>query len=232
MVLEAGLGDGISAWSSVYTQLSADHRVFAYNRAGYGRSRSSASERDGLTLVAELRQTLQRLGLDPPYLLVGHSLGGTLMELYTRRYPDEVAALVLVDSRHADFTARCLRAAAGFCTPPAILTAMMPTAAKRELAAIDTTMSQLRHSGPFPPIPLRVLSSDSALMGGARFAQVWAQTQDELATLSAQSAQRRCTGCGHYVQRERPQMVIDAVAEVAEFAFPTTKESYQGDDYP
>jgi pimeloyl-ACP methyl ester carboxylesterase len=57
----------------------------------------------------ELRDDLRALKIAPPYVLVGHSLGGTYMQLYAQRHPEEIAGLVLVDSRHADFTDRCPR---------------------------------------------------------------------------------------------------------------------------
>src|SRR5215211_5251484 len=39
-----------------------------------------------------------RAGIDGPYVLVGHSLGGISMQNYAHRYPEEVAGVVLVDS--------------------------------------------------------------------------------------------------------------------------------------
>jgi pimeloyl-ACP methyl ester carboxylesterase len=45
---------------------------------------------------------LGNAGVQEPYVLVGHSLGGTNMQLYASRYPDEVAGVVLVDSALED----------------------------------------------------------------------------------------------------------------------------------
>ena len=44
-------------------------------------------------MVQELRALLRARQLPPPYVLVGHSLGGLYMQLYARQYPAEVAAL-------------------------------------------------------------------------------------------------------------------------------------------
>ena len=49
---------------------------------------------------------LQRAGEQPPYVLVGHSLGGIIVRLYASQYPAEIAGLVLVDARHEDFFQR------------------------------------------------------------------------------------------------------------------------------
>jgi pimeloyl-ACP methyl ester carboxylesterase len=45
---------------------------------------------------------LSRAGVQPPYVLVGASIGGEYARLYTSRYPHDVAGLVLVDSSHPD----------------------------------------------------------------------------------------------------------------------------------
>lgn len=98
VVFEGGSRGTIDKWGSVPERLAQEATVFAYNRPGYGHSDAAATPRDGATIVAELRQLLRQQGLPPPYVLVGHSLGGLYMQLFARAYPDEVSALVLVDS--------------------------------------------------------------------------------------------------------------------------------------
>jgi pimeloyl-ACP methyl ester carboxylesterase len=41
---------------------------------------------------------LIRAGEDGPYVLVGHSIGGSHAMTYAARYPEQVAGLVLLDS--------------------------------------------------------------------------------------------------------------------------------------
>ncbi|MEJ5999803.1 alpha/beta fold hydrolase [Paucibacter soli] len=72
--------------------------LFAYNRPGVGRSEATERPRDGQQIVADLRSQLQQQGLKPPYVLVGHSLGGLYMQLFARLHPSEVKGLVLVDA--------------------------------------------------------------------------------------------------------------------------------------
>lgn len=98
VVFESGSRSTIDKWGTVPERLANDATVFAYNRPGYGNSAIADTPRDGITIVEELRGVLRQKGLKPPYVLVGHSLGGLYMQLFARAYPDEVRGLVLIDS--------------------------------------------------------------------------------------------------------------------------------------
>lgn len=98
VVFEGGSRGTIDKWGTVPELLNKGATVFAYNRPGYGASETATTPRDGRTIVEELRGLLRQKELRPPYVLVGHSLGGLYMQLFARAYPDEVKALVLVDA--------------------------------------------------------------------------------------------------------------------------------------
>lgn len=97
VVFESGLRGTLDKWDKVLDSVSPSASVFAYNRPGYGHSDTTDAPRDGETIVKQLRQVLKHKGFHPPYVLVGHSLGGLYMQLFARQYPDEVAGIVLVD---------------------------------------------------------------------------------------------------------------------------------------
>ncbi|MFC0134434.1 alpha/beta hydrolase [Massilia eurypsychrophila] len=98
VVFESGLRGTLEKWDKVLDAVSPNATVFAYNRPGYVQSDVTDAPRDGATIVEQLRQVLRQKGLAPPYVLVGHSLGGLYMQLFARRYPNEVQGIVLVDS--------------------------------------------------------------------------------------------------------------------------------------
>ncbi len=98
VVFENGARETFDTWDKVIAAIKPDAGIFAYNRPGYGNSEATEQPRDGFTIVNELRATLRRQGLQPPYILVGHSLGGLYMQLFARAYPRDVKGLVLVDS--------------------------------------------------------------------------------------------------------------------------------------
>lgn len=98
VVFENGSRETLDKWDKVIPAIARDATVFAYNRPGYGKSDQPATPRTGAAIVEELRAMLKQEGLQPPYVLVGHSLGGLYMQLYARSYPQEVRGVVLVDA--------------------------------------------------------------------------------------------------------------------------------------
>ena len=98
LVFENGSRNCIPRWETLFKQLPADVNIFAYNRPGYCKSSPAKTERTSDNIVNELRHTLQQQGVKPPYILIGHSLGGLYMQHFARQYPNEVKGLVLVDA--------------------------------------------------------------------------------------------------------------------------------------
>jgi pimeloyl-ACP methyl ester carboxylesterase len=98
LVFENGSRNCIQRWGPVFKQLPAEVNLFAYNRPGYCKSSSAETARTSDNIVNELRHTLRQQGLNPPYILIGHSMGGLYMQHFARQYPDEVKGLVLVDA--------------------------------------------------------------------------------------------------------------------------------------
>jgi hypothetical protein len=98
VVLENGLNEISPLWSGITAQIAKTTRVCAYDRAGQGWSGDVAHPQDGLAVAADLHTLLARAGESGPYVLAGHSVGGTLAMTYAARYPAQVAGLVLLDS--------------------------------------------------------------------------------------------------------------------------------------
>ena len=100
VVFESGLGSYKETWDKVFPVIATTNAVFAYDRPGIGQSTMTSRPRDGATIVEDLRALLKSRNVMPPYVLAGHSAGGLYMQLFARRYPSEVAGVVLVDSTH------------------------------------------------------------------------------------------------------------------------------------
>jgi pimeloyl-ACP methyl ester carboxylesterase len=126
VVFESGFGNDWSPWRRVATAVVGSARVLAYSRPGYGRSEPSPEPRDAAHIVEDLRALLDARGYAPPYVLVGHSFGGTYMELFAKSHPEEVRALVLVEPRPRDFARACLESGLEGCTIPDDVVATPP----------------------------------------------------------------------------------------------------------
>lgn len=98
VVLEAGGYAESLWWYRVQLQLATHTRVCAYDRPGMGWSEPSSLARDPITIVGELHSLLNAAGIQPPYVLAGHSYGAILVRVFAHQYPDDVSGLVLVDS--------------------------------------------------------------------------------------------------------------------------------------
>jgi uncharacterized protein (TIGR02145 family) len=97
VILEPGLGDFSVEWSLVQPGVAKFARVCSYDRAGDGWSDWGPHPRTFRQIVYELHTLLDKAGVKPPLVLVGHSYGGWLARLYAFTYPSDVAGMALVD---------------------------------------------------------------------------------------------------------------------------------------
>jgi pimeloyl-ACP methyl ester carboxylesterase len=102
VVLDAGMGSFSPNWHWVQVELAPTVKSVAYDRAGLGWSRPSRRQRDAQTIAMELRDALREAGIEPPYVLAGHSFGGLPVRAFADLYPELTAGLVLVDASHPE----------------------------------------------------------------------------------------------------------------------------------
>ncbi len=102
VVLEAALGGSSISWSLVQPAIASLTRVCAYDRAGFGWSDAGPMPRTAGRVADELYTLLDRGGVDPPFVLVGHSFGGLVMRIFAARYRNKTSGLVLVDPAHPE----------------------------------------------------------------------------------------------------------------------------------
>jgi pimeloyl-ACP methyl ester carboxylesterase len=100
VVLEAGIAASSLSWSIVQPAIAPFTRTCSYDRAGLAWSDPGTRTRSLASFAGELRLLLERVGIPPPYVLVGHSFGGLIVRAFAYHYPSEVAGLVFVDTLH------------------------------------------------------------------------------------------------------------------------------------
>ena len=218
IVFLSGAGMDLDSWFLVRPEAARISSAFAYDRLGTGGSDRPATEQSGHSIVEGLRQVLTGAALAPPYVLVGHSLGGLYANLFARTHPGEVCGVVLVDSAApgdildrptVGRVAKVINGAIG------VIGRLTGRRGFDEADTVELTLQQLAAAPPFPPVPLVVIS------GGKRMPLVpegafraHADHQRELVELSPQGRHLIAGDSGHFPHLQEPGLVVDAIADV------------------
>lgn len=217
VILINGGSGPVEGWYKVYPPLAEEVTVFAYNRFGVGSSDQPASPQHGEAIISSLRQLLQEIALHPPYILVGHSLGGLYANLFARRYPEEIAGVVLLESSHPQDLAineiqpRWIRVINRLLQK---FDALSPHKKWNEANFVEETVQQIGQAGPFPAIPLVIVTGGKKPpMVPEHVYQLRTANQLDFLQLSPQSQHIPATQSGHFPQMSEPDVVLQAVRE-------------------
>jgi len=89
-------------WYHIQQELPVSYTSFSYDRSGILWSERGQNPKSGEKMAEELHLLLEKSNVPKPYILVGHSFGGTLVRFFVDQYPTEVAGVILVDSQCPD----------------------------------------------------------------------------------------------------------------------------------
>jgi pimeloyl-ACP methyl ester carboxylesterase len=126
VVIVPALGEAVLGYLGVCRAVAGSTRVCVYDRAGIGWSdpppRGSGTFAD---MADDLHDALAAAGIEPPYVLAGHSMGGIIARQFAVRYPSDVTGMLLLDSSHEAQAKRLpgsglrvLRATLRWCVKP------------------------------------------------------------------------------------------------------------------
>ncbi len=218
LVLQSGLGDSHMTWAELIPLLSERHRVWTYDRPGYGDSPRASAPRDACTVARELHGTLQAAGVRPPYLLVGHSIGGLYQHAFARLYPQEVAGLVLLEPTHPEHWARLQQEAPGTAVLVRALRSSAFSGVMRDEFDAQTDcldrldrLDRLPPRGPDAPPAVLLRRSRFALAEQGAFAEMVARLWQDWGRLVALEGIEHLPGDDHYLQRSQPKRVAAAI---------------------
>ncbi len=215
IVFQSGLGDGKSVWAKVIKELPKNSAYFSYDRYGYGDSLSVTTTRDACTIAREQRELLLQQGIKPPYLLVGHSIGGLYEYVFALMYPQDVAGLVLVDPTHPKHWETIQKEApAAAAIIKTMRFAAFSSVMRKEFDAQSECLNNLP-SKLSMPIPTRILTSTRANPGEqGDFQDVLAKLRTDWLTLTGISKTEPVENASHYIQKDRPDAVAHAILEM------------------
>lgn len=226
VVMEAGLCQSLDTWDDAPDKIAAFARVIVYDRVGLGGSYripapgSRQSPRPPELracgqIVEELRALLRKAGVPAPYVLVGHSFGGLNVRLFASKYPKEVAGIVLIDSSTEDEYSRYAALMSGSSR---IGYEQLNRGANCERVNLEASASQIREAPPLPYVPLTVLTAAAGAKAEDLLTHI--EMQADLARRAPNSAHLIVQRSGHFIQRDRPDVVIEAIRNVVEQARP------------
>jgi pimeloyl-ACP methyl ester carboxylesterase len=221
IVLEAGSGADSSTWAAVHDQLAATTRTCAYDRAGRGRSdpRDVHSLRDA---AIDLRLLLAAGGAEPPFVVIGHSLGGAYGRVFAATFRSDVAGLVLVDAFGPDLEEAWLHPLLGSLR---VEYAARLDGLRAHVATVDrldwtTSEDQLR-TADLAGLPIEVLVAprgEPRLDGPANEAIAAARESSAQSLSPGHVTYTIAWGAGHEIQSDRPDLVIAAARRLVVLA--------------
>ena len=95
----AGLesGDYAVAVRQMTACLEENNQVVFVDRAGYGFSGDTDHDMTLEHIVEDYRNALKNAGVEAPYILMPHSIGGAYANYWVSEYPEEIEAVIFVD---------------------------------------------------------------------------------------------------------------------------------------
>lgn len=216
VVFQAGLGDDRRTWKDILPTLAAHYTVFAHDRPGTGNSPAVEGPRDPCSIAAEQRAALRSAGLAPPYILVGHSLGGLYQYAYASLYPQDVAGFVLIDPTHPRNWAeiqRQLPAAAAMLK--GVKSVAFSDVERREFDDQTRCLDRPEFAHPLR-MPGRVLVAGQPRSSDSEdFSALHLALAREWPALTGVAGVEMVWDSAHYIHNEQPARVIQAVRQTA-----------------
>lgn len=276
VILTAGMGNWGPTWRAVHGPIAEQTRACTWDRPGFGFSDASPVAQTTVATTSDLEEALASIGIDGPYVMAGHSLGGSESLLFADRNPGAVVGIILVDSVFPDQAARfrevspvsasiderglamgmaywrkcasdlesgqvglgapdpqgCLRLPSDY--PPAIAEALTLLAsdprrpATRASLFENILLSTALFANPdrdYGDMPIVVLTAGEEptditedMTDWPAQSAAWLDGHRDLAALSSKGVNRIIPDAGHYIQIDRPDVVIAAILEVVEAA--------------
>ena len=241
VIIEPGIGGSLANWFPVQEALSPELRTCLYDRAGYGMSYEGSGARTASQIAGELAAMIRSAKIPGPYILVGHSFGGYVVQYFAKKQMADLAGVVLVDSSHPDQVQRLagldeigdtyrhivngpVTIRSGEFSDAKDFWNMLNGQRKSiftqmyELKYFGESADEVRDAGAFPDIPLAVITRDRELLpttvDGHSYEMEWQDMQKELVNLSSHSWQTIARNSSHAIHMDDPDLLVSEILRI------------------
>jgi len=227
LVFLHGIGGAARAWRGQIEAFSDRYRAMAWDMPGYGGS-APLQAVSIATLADALQDFLRAVGAVKP-ILVGHSIGGMIVQQWLTKYPDVAAAIVLAQTSPAfgkadgDWQKEFIGARLGPLDRGATMVSLAPTLVK-ELVGDDPDVrgmelarncmaavpeasyraSMLALLGFDQRSALKNIAVPTLVLSGSRDKNAPAPMMAKMATYIPSATYVELEGAGHLLNLERP----------------------------
>src|SRR5258708_32828363 len=208
-------------WATIQPAVSSFTRVCSYDHAKLGeRDKVSVKLQSVDEVVDDLHEWLKASGEKGPFILVSHSISGFYARRFVTRYPREVAGLVFIDSSHEEHALRLheldpqgpglddMTKRLGFYVKPG----------ERLEWRTELPLIVLGRGKPVQRRARDGSDSQTNRMTEEQFAaweRIWRGLQEDLAKRSTHGEFRLAEQSGHFIQRDQPELVIQAIRDLS-----------------
>jgi len=219
VVLVSGLASDNHDWEPVERSVSETNLVCSYDRDGLGQSDVIEGIPTAQSATDSLYMLLSEAGVAGPLVLVGHSYGGLIAQLYAAQHPGNIVGVVLVDSLQKDNLVRT----AEILGDEAMALFLGATQANPEGVDIVASLDQVESDANLGGLPLTVITAGVPNLPPFidqdvrdKLAEAWLESQRDLVRLSSAGIHIIAEESGHCVQCDQPDLVADAIRGLAE----------------
>lgn len=227
VIFITGAGAGLNNFSVVQDEVAGFTRTFSYDRAGLGLSEELKIDRSIDHFADELNRILEAEDIQPPYLLVGHALGGFTVRWFAHTNPEKVVGMVLIDPAYEGFmdSLRNTRSDDQRRRMKDMVNlgiSNQPKATQRELEQLKRDEELVRSTKLPVNIPITMLTSgrfsDEERKNGASAEDItkWVSFHEQLKLQAPQLKHIVTEKSGSFIHQEEPELVISEIRAILE----------------
>ena len=173
--------------------------------------------------MSDLHAWLSASGEKGPFVLVSHSNSGIYVRSFETRFKHDVAGLVFLDSAHEEQALRLHELDPAGPAPDELMARVgwYIKPGQRLEWHTDVPLIVIGRGTKFDRVARDGSKSQSNRMTEEQFAEwdrIWTEFQKDLAKRSRRGEYRLAQKSGHWIQRDQPELVVQAIRDVCGMA--------------